>query len=225
MSDKPPILSPNPDVNRRIGYDNLDLGIAYRSDSIATILVILYNRLMVAVLISLIFTLTDVQTGRPVRLDQINSEVLVVVFTGARCPISRAYSGVLSEVQSHYEKRGVRILAINSNESENIDKIRRAVQQDGIKLMTLKDNGHALADELGAQYTPEVFVLDRQRTVRYRGPIGNTDAPTANPSKVNALHLEAALDALLSGKPIPKPTIKAFGCAIERSALLNPRKH
>src|SRR4030095_13952480 len=127
--------------------------------------------------------------------------------------------------QSHYEKRGVRILAVNSNESENIDKIRRAVQQDGIKLMTLKDNGHALADQLGAQYTPEAFVLDRGRNVRYRGPIGNTDVPTANPSNVNALHLQAALDALLSGKPVSRPTIKAFGCAIERSALLNPRKH
>ena len=180
---------------------------------------------MLAILVSLIITLTNVQTGQPIRLHEINSQILVVVFTGARCPISRAYSSALSDLQSRYESRGVRILAVNSNESENIDKIRRAVQQDGIKLMTLKDNGHALADQLEAQYTPEAFVLDRERNVRYRGPVGNTDAPTANPSKVNTLHLEAALDALLSGKPVARPVIKAFGCAIERSALLNPRKH
>src|SRR5262249_48998734 len=102
---------------------------------------------------------------------------------------------------------------------------RRAVEQDDIRLTVLKDPRHGLADELGARYTPEVFVLDREREVRYRGAIGNSEHVTANPQGVNAVHLRRALDALLAGQPVANPFVRSFGCAIERSALTNPRKH
>src|SRR5262245_4864583 len=107
-----------------------------------------YNRSMLFAAVSLLFTLTDVAAGTPVRLDQVDSEILVLVFTGYRCPISRAYSGALAAVESEYRDRGVRVFAINSNESETVDKIRRAVEQDDIRLTVLKDPRHGLADEL-----------------------------------------------------------------------------
>jgi hypothetical protein len=175
--------------------------------------------------LALLFSLTDVRTGRAVPIHEIRSDILVLVFTGARCPISRAYYRVLTDIESTYRDRGVRLLAINSNESESLAQIRRAAEQGGLGVTLLKDVRNALADELRAEYTPEVFVLDRERTVRYHGAIGNSTSPSADPGQVNAAHLRGALEALLAGKPVPHPIVKGFGCRIERSALLNPRGH
>src|SRR5207247_1238582 len=136
-----------------------------------------HNRPMIPAALALLFSLTDVRTGRAVPIHEIKSEILVLVFTGARCPISRAYYRVLTDIESTYRDRGVRVLAINSNESESLAQIRRAAEQGGLGLTVLKDVRNALADELRAEYTPEVFVLDRERTLRYHGAIGNSTSP------------------------------------------------
>ena len=71
----------------------------------------------------------------------------------------------------------------------------------------IKDPDDRIADLLDAQRTPEAFLFDRQRTLRYHGRIA---------SKISSPDLKNALEALLAGLPIRPVETKAFGCAIPR---------
>ncbi|HYO92076.1 MAG TPA: hypothetical protein VEQ40_10585, partial [Pyrinomonadaceae bacterium] len=65
---------------------------------------------------------------------------------------------------------------------------------------------------LGAEKTPEAYVLDSSNKIVYRGRIDNA----RNPSSVTASELRDAVDAVLSGKPVAKSSVPAFGCSIKR---------
>ena len=59
--------------------------------------------------------------------------------------------------------------------------------------------------------TPECFVMDSSRTIRYHGSIDDN----MNESRVQNRRLRLTLDALLAAKPVPSTESKAFGCTIK----------
>ena len=65
---------------------------------------------------------------------------------------------------------------------------------------------------LGARFTPEIFVFDEARNLRYHGRI---DDNHRDPKAVTSRDLVAALDALLAGNDPPKPETTAFGCSVK----------
>ena len=68
------------------------------------------------------------------------------------------------------------------------------------------------------QRTPEVFVLDRERVVRYRGRIddqyGFREGVGYRRSKPVRNDLAEAIDELLAGSKVAVPTTTVVGCAI-----------
>ena len=77
----------------------------------------------------------------------------------------------------------------------------------------LKDAGNVIADQLGAVRTPEVFVLDADRVVRYWGRIDDQYgffekgvALSAGSSRTRR-DLAVALDEVLAGKTVSVPAI------------------
>jgi hypothetical protein len=62
------------------------------------------------------------------------------------------------------------------------------------------------------RYTPEIFVFDRERRLRYHGRI---DDNHRDPSRVTAHDLKNALDALLAGNDPPVTQTAAFGCSVK----------
>ena len=86
----------------------------------------------------------------------------------------------------------------------------------------LKDNNNEVADRFGAVRTPEVFVLDKDRVVRYWGRIDDqygfkTGAGYVKP-KLTERDLADAIAEVLAGKEVSKPVVKADGCFIGRVA-------
>jgi hypothetical protein len=71
----------------------------------------------------------------------------------------------------------------------------------------IKDEGHAIADRLGAERTPEAFLVDAEGRLRYRGWVK---------SKQESPDLQRAIDAVLGGRRVAKSLTKAFGCAVDR---------
>ena len=71
------------------------------------------------------------------------------------------------------------------------------------------------ADVFKAKITPEVFVLDHNQVMRYRGRIDNmfSERLKRNP-KVTDHDLENAIDDLLAGKPVRRPVTTAVGCPL-----------
>ena len=91
-----------------------------------------------------------------------------------------------------------------------------------IDFPVLKDLNNKLADRLGATRTPEVFVLDRERTVRYQGRIDDQFGVGFVRKTVGNRELQSALDDLLAGHGVAKPKSPAVGCLIGRVHTPDP---
>ncbi len=69
-----------------------------------------------------------------------------------------------------------------------------------------------MARAYGAEYTPEVFVLNAKHEVRY---IGRVDDNWQHPDKAHSHDLRDAIDAVLAHKKVANPVTHAIGCTIK----------
>ena len=144
-------------------------------------------------------------------------KALVLVFVGTECPISNSYAEPLSSLAQEFSGRGVQFLAVNSNREESFQTVAEHAKEYRYGFPVVKDETQALADTVGARVTPEAFVLDAGRVVRYHGRIDNQFASRVKKrSEVTSHDLQSALNAVLTGKPVTAAETEAFGCAILR---------
>ncbi|MGI9428068.1 MAG: redoxin domain-containing protein [Bythopirellula sp.] len=168
------------------------------------------------------FALKDYR-GKEHRLDAIESPLVVVAFLGTECPLVKLYGPRLSALQKKYEPLGVAFLAINSNVHDSITEIAAYARIHDIGFPILKDVGNRVADRMGAERTPQVFVRDRHRAIRYHGRIDDQYGVGYIRDKPERHDLAAALDELLAGKPVSTAVTIAPGCRIgrQREAVAN----
>ncbi len=161
--------------------------------------------------------------GKPVSLDDFSSaDVVVVVFLGTECPLAKLYGPRLTEIQKQYGNRGVQIIGVNSNKQDSLTELVAYVRLHGIGFPMLKDPGNKVADAIGAQRTPEVFLLDRERVVRYHGRVDDQYGVGYSKERDAKPELTLAMDALLAGKPIEIAQTEPVGCHIGRVKLIEP---
>jgi peroxiredoxin len=149
-------------------------------------------------------------------LDEVDEGIVVVAFFGVECPLAKLYGPRLEELSKKYKQQGVVFLGINSNQQDTLTEIGHYARAHQISFPLLKDPGNAVADQFGAERTPEVFMLDEQRVVRYWGKIDDqygVEYARAAPSRH---HLAEAIDSLLAGKPAPEAEVEPVGCHIGR---------
>jgi peroxiredoxin len=139
----------------------------------------------------------------------------VVVFTCNHCPYALAWHDRLLAVARDYGD--VKVLAVSSNDAEryprdSYDAMRERVAADGGWPMPyLYDETQEVARAYGAQTTPDVFVLDAEGRIAYRGA---PDADHEDPSQ-NAAWLRGALDSVLAGEAPDPAETKPVGCSIK----------
>lgn len=139
-------------------------------------------------------------------------KAVVVMFISTRCPVSNAYNERMAKLYDDYSKKDVAVIGINANSTESMDDARKHAEEHKFSFLVLKDEGNLVADEYGAQFTPEIFVLDGTLALRYHGRIDNSKRI----DDVSTHDLRDVLDAMLAGKEITKKETKAFGCTIKR---------
>ena len=162
------------------------------------------------------FTLEDVR-GKQHSLDDLAGEQLVVIaFLGTECPLAKLYSPRLARLHQAYGPRGVAFVAINSNVHDSLAEIAASARTHGLEFPVLKDPGNRVADQFGATRTPEVFVLDRDRVIRYSGRIDDQYGVGYVREKPGRNELADALDELLAGKSVTMPRADPVGCLIGR---------
>jgi peroxiredoxin len=146
-----------------------------------------------------------------------SSTVLVVVWSCNHCPYVQAYEGRLMAIAGDFADRGVRVMAICSNSTvthpqDSFERMVERAEAKGFNFDYLHDKSQELARAFGAQRTPEVFVFDADRRLRYQGGI---DDSWEDESAVTKTPLRDALEALLEGRD-PSPTsTPAVGCSIK----------
>ena len=143
-------------------------------------------------------------------------QATVVVFTCNHCPYALAWHERIVEAASDYADRGVRFLAINSNDADryprdSLEAMKRRVAQEHWSLPYLHDSSQEVASAYGAKTTPDIFVLDSERRLRYRGA---ADSDYDDPSQ-NAAWLRGALDAVLEGRAPQPAETRPIGCSIK----------
>lgn len=141
----------------------------------------------------------------------------VVVFTCNHCPYALAWHERIVEVARDYAPRGVSALAINPNDAEryprdSLQAMRERVRGgdfDGVPY--LRDESQAVAHAYDAKTTPDVFMLDADGILRYRGaPDGDYEDPGQN-----ARYLRDALEAILDGATPARAETEPVGCSIK----------
>ena len=166
------------------------------------------------------FSLQDFR-GKSHSLSELKDAKLVVVaFLGVECPLSKLYGPRLAELAKQYESKGVAFIGVDSNRQDAVTEMAQYAKVHGVDFPLLKDLNNTLADTLGAARNPQVFVLDKERAVRYAGRVDDqygfqTGSGYAKP-KTNRSDLVSAIDELLDGKTVSQPTTEAIGCLIGR---------
>jgi peroxiredoxin len=144
-------------------------------------------------------------------------EVTAVVFTCNHCPYALAWHERILEAARDYADRGVRFLLVNPNDAEryprdSFEAMKRRVESDGgWAAPYLRDESQEVARAYGAVATPHVFVLDRERRLRYRGA---PDADHRDPGQ-GAAWLRSALDAVLEGRETHPAETDPVGCSVK----------
>jgi len=146
--------------------------------------------------------------GQDVALGQ---DIKVVIFISTICPVSNSYNLRMKDLYRDYAPKGVKFEFLNANQNETQAEVEEHARRAGFPFPVTKDVDNAMADRLGAQYTPESFVIDGG-VIRYHGRIDDAQ----NPARVRQSSLRLAIDAVLAGREVGAPETKTFGCTIKR---------
>jgi hypothetical protein len=111
-----------------------------------------------------------------------------------------------------YSGRGVRFFFVDANANEPVSEIVEYSKSVKFPFMAYKDTGNQLADRFGARATPEAYVIDAGGVLRYHGAVDDSQ----NEARVKVKAVAEALDAVIAGRPVDRPELKAFGCTIKR---------
>jgi thiol-disulfide isomerase/thioredoxin len=160
--------------------------------------------------------------------DYRRAKVLAIVFQCNSCPVSQLYEGRIEKLYQDYGKKGVALVAINPNNpnatrldeqaysdvSDSLDDMKIRVEYRHLDYPYLYDGEKQVAaTKYGPVATPQIFIFDRDRKLRYQGRIDDN----LQESLVKSRDARTAIDALLAGQPAPAAAPVA-GCSIKWAA-------
>ncbi len=167
------------------------------------------------------FNLKNVD-GKMVALkDYNNVKGYIVVFTCNGCPYAQAYEQRIINLHNKYASQGYPVIAINPNDpnlasADSYDKMQSRAKQKKYPYVYLIDEKQEIFPKFGATRTPHVFVLDKNKVVKY---IGGIDDNADDASAVTIKYVENAIESLKVGKN-PEPSLtKAVGCSIKKKRV------
>jgi len=171
------------------------------------------------------FTLRDYR-GQQRSLSEFQGQPVAVVFIGSDCPLAKLYAPRLEELYQEFKDHDVGFFAINSNRQDLITKVAAYARIHKLSYPVLKDPDNKVADQFGAERTPQAFVLDADHVIRYVGRIDDQYGlgATSGYAKPELEHryLANALREVLAGKQVSVPETEPTGCIIGRVAKIEP---
>ncbi|HUY88064.1 MAG TPA: redoxin domain-containing protein [Pirellulales bacterium] len=154
--------------------------------------------------------------------DWSDKQAVVIAFLGVECPLAKLYAPRLVELAEEYGPRGVAVVGIDANQQDSLAEIAHYARIHHVEFPLLKDPGNRVADQFGAVRTPEAFVLDRRRVVRYWGRIDDQYGIGYARERPQRRDVAVALEELLAGKTVSTPVALAPGCHIGRISRKPP---
>jgi peroxiredoxin len=155
--------------------------------------------------------------------DYAAAKILAIVFECNHCPVSQLYESRIEKLYRDYKNKGVAFVAINPNNPKSIRlnelgytdvtdslaemKIRTAYRN--IEWPYLYDGEtQGVSIKFGVVATPHIYLFDQARKLQYEGRIDDNQREEL----VKTQDARNALEAMLTGKPVPVTDTNAFGC-------------
>ena len=150
--------------------------------------------------------------------DHKDKELVVLVFTCNSCACSEEYEDrVIAFARKYTDKVALVAVNVNTIPDDRLDAMKKRAARKKFPFEYLYDESQQIARDYGATYTPEFFVLTKDRKVAY---MGSMDDKT-RVDEVKDKHLEAAVDALLKGEKPAKGETPGRGCLIRYKRTRN----
>jgi peroxiredoxin len=156
--------------------------------------------------------------GRDWSLADFNiSQIVVIMFICNHCPYVKAIQTRLVQLQSEFSPEDVRLIGISANDADDYPEdsftnMQKVARDKHFNFPYLYDAEQVVARAYGAVCTPDFFVYDKERKLRYRGRL---DDNWQNPDLVTSRDLFIALQQLLAGKKIDFEQKPSMGCSIK----------
>jgi peroxiredoxin len=141
----------------------------------------------------------------------------IVAFTCNACPYAVMYEDRLIALHNKYASQGYPVIAINPNDpsvqpADGYAQMKKRAADKKFPFKYLFDEGQKIYPQYGATRTPHVFVLDKDRVVRYIGAIDNN---ARDASAATEHYVENAIEALKKNEDPNPDFTKAVGCTIK----------
>ena len=146
-----------------------------------------------------------------------DKKILVIIFSCNHCPYVQAYEERIIILQNEFVKAGVQIIAINSNDDvkypdDSFEEMKKRAELKKFNFPYLRDETQEIAKAFGATHTPQIFLFDKQRKLKYEGKI---DDNWQQPEKVKSAYLKDAITEVLNEKEVSAPETFSIGCTIK----------
>jgi|SRR5579864_4621283 len=153
------------------------------------------------------------EKDQSLSLSDLKDNVVVLVFLANHCPVVTAYEDRIIDFANDYKGKGVKVVGVcvNDLDSDRLPQIKVRVKEKGYPFVYGYDESQKIGKEYGAVVTPQFFVLDKDRVIRYTGLMDDNQ----NESKVAKNYLRDAVDAVLNGSEPPVTETRAVGCSVK----------
>lgn len=167
------------------------------------------------------FELTDFRGRRWTQADFQEAPLLAVAFMGTECPLAKLYASRLRQLDEQFGD-ALQVLFVMSNKQDSLLEIQNYAKKHELTFPVVKDAGNRFADALGAERTPEVYLFDGARQLRYWGRIDDQYGIGTARDEPRNHDLKDAIVAVQSGRnPTPSRT-RSVGCIIGRARAIDP---
>lgn len=158
-------------------------------------------------------------SGKEVSLQEAKKKNgLLVMFSCNTCPWVIKNQSRTIEIANYALSKEIGVILLNSNEGQRDDadsfsEMKEYAAAQGYKWYYAVDTDNVLADEFGANRTPECFLFNAEGKHVYHGAIDDNPGDAAS---VNRKHLRMAIDEIVSGKDVSVKESRSMGCQIKR---------
>jgi peroxiredoxin len=144
-------------------------------------------------------------------------KILVIIFMCNHCPYVKAVIKRFVNIQAKFSGRQVKLVGISPNDviaypEDSFENMKLFAKEHSVNFPYLIDETQQTAKTYGAVCTPDIYVYDEKRKLKYRGRL---DDNWKEESQVSSKDLERAIEELLEEKEISFEQIPSMGCSIK----------
>ncbi|MFY7911494.1 MAG: thioredoxin family protein [Emticicia sp.] len=167
------------------------------------------------------FSLIDTVSDKVLSVNELFSDkATIVMFICNHCPYVIHVKDELVRLAHDYQPKGVKLVAISSNDIEKYpqdgpEAMKDFARENGFTFPYLYDETQEVARAYDAACTPDFYIFDGEKKLRYRGRLDESRPRVEHPKPVTGKDLRGALNAILENQIISEMQFPSMGCNIK----------